>query len=166
MTSTVGRDVSCIVAMTRKGVIGNNGSLPWHIPEELSRFRELTMGHSVIMGLNTFNSLERPLIGRKNIVLDHQKRKIEGVETCANINEAMERSREYNEKTFVIGGASVYEQMLPRAQILHVSLVKRDYEGVMYFPDFSLDEWRETESEEFDEFTAKTYQRVRVSEHD
>ncbi|PIT98020.1 MAG: hypothetical protein COT71_02925 [Candidatus Andersenbacteria bacterium CG10_big_fil_rev_8_21_14_0_10_54_11] len=154
--------VHAIVAMTRDGVIGKRNALPWKLKGDLPRFKRLTMGQTVIMGLRTFESIGRPLPGRNTIVLDDQGREIEGLAVARSIAEAMELARSYGTDIFVIGGASVYAQMLPLVEVLHVSHVKKDYDGDVYFPEYNRSAWREVAREEYPEFEAVTYERVKI----
>src|SRR5688572_17813376 len=128
--------IKMIVAMTRQRVIGQPGALPWYIPDDLKRFKKITQGHTVIMGRNTFESIGRPLPNRNNIVLSFAREEIPGVEVCVSIEEALARAKAYGAEIFVIGGASIYEQMLPLTDVLYVSHVKKDYPGTIYFPSF------------------------------
>lgn len=148
-----------IVAMTDKRVIGKRGGLPWHISEDLKRFKKLTTGQMVVMGKNTYESIGRPLPNRENIVLDSEGKEIAGVHVCRSIPETLELAEGFGREIFVIGGASVYEQLLPMTDVLHISQVKKNYPGDVYFPEVDWREWTETDREEFEEFTAVTYTR-------
>jgi len=150
-----------IVAMTDKRVIGKPGALPWHIAEDLKRFKKLTTGQTIIMGRNTYEAIGRPLPNRNNVVLDFDERPIEGAIVCGSIPKALEVARGYGTEIFVAGGANIYKQMLPMVDVMHISHVKKDYEGSILFPELKLSEWKEVGSEEYEEFTAKTYERVR-----
>lgn len=154
--------IHAIVAMTRDRVIGRRNALPWKLKGDLPRFKRLTSGQTVIMGLNTYESIGRPLPNRYNIVLDFEQRPIEGATVCGSIVEALRQARLLEREIFIIGGASVYEQMLPFVEVLHVSLVKNDYAGDVYFPIYDIGEWKEMSREEFGDFTAVTYERGAV----
>jgi len=151
--------------MTKDRVIGKPGALPWRIPEDLKRFKNLTTGKTVIMGLNTYRTINRPLPKRNNIILSYEPMEIEGADVCTSIEEARAKAESYGKDIFVMGGAQVYEQMLPLVEKLHVSWVKKDYEGEIKFPEFKLEDWQETEREEFSEFTAVTYDRLKQTEN-
>lgn len=151
--------IHAIVAMTADRVIGQRNTLPWKLKGDLPRFKKLTTGQTVIMGRNTFESIGRPLPNRYNIVLDFEKRPLEGAAVCSSVEEALQLARSYGTEIFVIGGASVYEQMLPYVEVLHVSHVKKDYEGDVYFPAYESADWKEVAREDYDEFTAVMYER-------
>jgi dihydrofolate reductase len=156
--------IHAIVAMTADRVIGKRNALPWKLKGDLPRFKKLTQGHTVIMGRNTYDSIGRPLPERHNIILDWEKRPVEGAEVCDSIEEALRLARAHNTEIFVIGGASVYEQMLPYVEVLHISHVKHPYEGDVYFPVFNKKEWKEIQREDYDDFTAVTYERQKYVE--
>jgi dihydrofolate reductase len=122
-----------IAALNRKRVIGNGGKLPWHISEDLKRFKRLTVGHTVLMGRKTFEAMGKPLTDRRNIVLTSKK--IPGVETYSTITAALAAIKD-QEKIFVIGGGKIYEQFLDRADELHLTLVDNDIDGDVFFPPY------------------------------
>jgi dihydrofolate reductase len=135
--------ISLIVAMTRDRVIGRQGTMPWHLPADLKRFRALTMGKSIIMGRKTFESLGRILPGRRHIVISRRKDySIPGAEVVTSLNAALEAAAG-EEEIFVIGGAEIYREALPCADRLYLTLIDADIEGDVYFPDFAGNEWRE-----------------------
>ena len=122
-----------IAAIARNRVIGKNGKLPWHIPEDLARFKQLTLGHTVIIGRRTFDSLENPLPNRTTIVIT--SRVINGVKSYPSIEFALQALK--NEKeVFVIGGGRVYADALGFADELRLTIVDRDVDGDVYFPPY------------------------------
>jgi dihydrofolate reductase len=122
-----------IAAIARNRVIGNNGKIPWHIPEDLARFKQLTTGHVVIMGRKTFDSLENPLPNRTNIVIT--SRVINGVKSYPSLSFALQALK--NEKeVFVIGGGRLYAEALKFADELRLTLVDREVAGDTYFPPY------------------------------
>ena len=130
--------LSIITAMSMNGVIGKDGKLPWHFPSDLKFFKDTTLGKSVIMGRKTFESLDKPLPNRKNIVVTrninyalHQQ----DVEITLSLGQALKLCREERE-VFVIGGAELYKKALPFANKLYVTIVNEEYEGDTYFPPF------------------------------
>lgn len=151
--------IHLIAAVTKKRVIGNRQGLPWHIPEDLRRFKKLTTGKTVLMGRTTFDTIGRPLPHRQNIVLDKDKKLITGAHVCDSLPEALTLAKELGDELYVMGGASVYAQMLPFTQIMHLSHIKKNYEGDIYFPAYGKKEWQEVAREEYEEFTAVTYVR-------
>lgn len=142
--------VSLIAAVARNGVIGNDGDLPWHLPADLKRFRELTTGHYVLMGRKTHESIGRPLPERTNVVLSRSTTyEAPGCTVAPSIGAALERARAAGEtETFVIGGAGVYEAALPRADRLYLTRVATDAPGDVRFPKLNEHVWRETLYEE------------------
>ena len=152
-------DIHLIAALTDAGVIGNSSGLPWHIAEDLQRFKKITTGKTVLMGRRTFETIGRPLPNRENIILDQEKKPVAGATVCNSMADALKRAQEIGTDLYVIGGANVYAQMLPMVDVMHLSHVKRDYPGDVYFPKYDKTEWQEFAREEFDEFTAITYKR-------
>lgn len=152
--------IHLIAGMTRERVIGTPGALPWHIPEDLKHFKEITTGHTVIMGYNTYLTINKPLPNRNNIVLSHEQIEIPGVTVCTSIDDALAKAKEFKTDAYIMGGASVYEQMLPQAEVLHISHIKKDYPGTIHFPEVNWEDWQETASQDFKEFTYKKYERA------
>jgi dihydrofolate reductase len=139
--------IALIAAVARNGVIGDRNRLPWHLPPDLRRFRELTMGHSIIMGRKTWESIGKPLPGRQNIVVSRQRDfQASGAQVAAGLEDAM-RLATLPEPVFVIGGESLYREALPLAQVLYITELDRDYEGDARFPAFAREPWAETSRE-------------------
>lgn len=156
--------ISIIAAMTKERVIGKNNSLPWNIPEDLQNFRKLTSGKTVIMGRKTFESIPkkfRPLPNRRNIVISMNMQPQQGIDVCNSVHEAIEKAKSYEEEAFIIGGSSIYEQTLPFAERMYLSLVKHNYEGDSYFPNFNKEEWSIESKKKFQDFELVTYVRKR-----
>jgi dihydrofolate reductase len=154
--------ISLIAAMTEKRVIGVRNQLPWKLPEDMKRFRELTTGHPIIMGRKTYDSIGRPLPKRENLVISRQPGlKIEGAQVFSSLESALERALKLDEKeVFVIGGAEIYRQALARADRLYLTLVHQDYEGDAHFPEWeSLGPWRTLERVEAPSHTFLTLQK-------
>lgn len=148
--------ITIIAAVAENGVIGRAGKLPWHIPEDLKRFKQLTLGHPVIMGRKTFESIGKPLPERKNIVITGQKDyRRGGIEVVHSLDGAL-KACEGSEKVFVIGGSSVFEEALPLADRLELTLVHRVVEGDVYFPPIGS-EWKEKKREDHEGFSFVTY---------
>jgi dihydrofolate reductase len=122
-----------IAALNRKRVIGKDGKLPWHISEDLKRFKRLTVGHTVLMGRKTYESLGKPLSDRRNVVLTSQS--IPGVETYDSQEAALAALRS-QEKIFIIGGGKIFKQFLDRANELYLTLVDNDIDGDTFFPPY------------------------------
>ena len=133
--------VTLIAAVASNRVIGRQGRLPWRIPDDMARFRALTMGHPVIMGRATWESLARPLAGRTNIVLTRTPgRAMTGALVAHGAEAALAAAGDAAE-VFVIGGAAVYELFLPRAGRLAITWVEAEVEGDSVFPPVAWDEW-------------------------
>ena len=131
--------LTAVVAMTPSRVIGKNGSLPWHLPEDLAYFKRTTLGHAVVMGRKTFESIGRPLPKRRNIVLTRDKSwAAPGVEVI-HCPDELRGLPELDGQVFVIGGAEVYRAFLPEIDDLLVSHVFAEYEGDTRLPDFEAD---------------------------
>ena len=147
-------ELSIIVAIGSDGAIGRNGDLIWMLPGDLKRFKQLTMGHPVIMGRKTWDSLpKRPLAGRRNIVVTRNKQFIaEGAETANSATEALELAR--GKEAFVIGGAQIYRELLPKATKLYLTEVDDNTPDADARLRLNLDDsWEETERSE--DFTNK-----------
>jgi dihydrofolate reductase len=140
--------ITVIVARAQNGVIGRGGTLPWHIPADLRRFKALTMGSAMVMGRRTFESLPKLLPGRRHILLtrDHSW-SAEGVEVAHDVAEALRMARP--EPVSVIGGAEIFELFLPLAQRIELTEVLEDVPGDTVMPDpRGSGQWREVASEE------------------
>lgn len=153
-----------IAAVAENGVIGKDGEMPWHYPEDLKHFREITMNHPVVMGKETYFSLPedfRPLPGRNSIVLSFEPLDLE--DGAVNVNSFEEAWKEAekngNGKVFIGGGASVYRQTLEEADRMILTRIHREYEGDTYFPDWEEENWREEERDVRDELSFVHYSR-------
>ncbi len=133
-----------IAAMAANRVIGKGNDIPWHIPGEQRRFKEITMGHTLIMGRKTFDSIGRPLPGRRNIIITRQRDYLaEGCEVAHSLSEAIKKCG-HAEKVFIAGGEEMYVQALPMADEIYLTTIQREVEGDKYFPDFSTEDFRQT----------------------
>ena len=128
--------IKAIVAMAENRVIGNAGTIPWHLPEDFKFFKATTMGHAILMGRKTFESIGKPLPGRENIVLSRTMPETAGVIIIRSLDELKEPAD--GRDLFVIGGEEVYRLLLPRVQELYVTKVPQVIEGDTSFPEF---EW-------------------------
>ena len=139
--------MAVIAAVAANRVIGADNRLPWRIAEDLRRFRALTMGHAVIMGRKTWESLPHPLPGRQNLVVTRQLGyAAAGAEIAGSLDEALDLVR-LPEPAFCIGGAELYRAALPRAATLHLTEIAREFEGDAEFPSLADGDWRETARE-------------------
>lgn len=135
--------------MAKNRVIGASGAIPWRLPEELKRFKRLTLGHHLIMGRKTWESIGRPLPGRASVVVTHQRDyRAPGALVMHSLDDAIAACAGDSE-IFVIGGAGLYEQALPRAGRLYLTTVEADVAGDTVMPEFDLMDWREASSESF-----------------
>ncbi|RII26405.1 MAG: dihydrofolate reductase [Geobacter sp.] len=126
--------VSLIAAMAENRVIGNKGTIPWHLPADLRHFRELTTGHPVIMGRTTFASIGHPLPDRRNLVLSRTPGfRAEGIEVLASLTEALAACVEEDE-IFICGGEEVYKAALPLTDRIYLTVIHQEYEGDRLFP--------------------------------
>lgn len=142
--------VVLIAAMAENRVIGVEGRLPWKLPEDLKRFKRLTMGHAIIMGRKTWDSLGRPLPGRENVVVTRQKAfAAPGATVVHSLDEALAHVRARGEtEAYVIGGGELYTQALPLADRLELTLVHGTFDGDTRFPEYDAGAWREVSREE------------------
>jgi len=160
--------LSLIAAVARNRTIGNNNQLLWHLPGDMRHFRETTRGKPVIMGRKTWESLPekfRPLPGRLNIVVSHNRDYSAPGATLAESLENALRLAGDSEETFIIGGAELYRQALPTANRLYLTEIAADYEGDTWFPEIPPGEWREiVRSQPVEEaglaYTFAVYQRT------
>jgi len=133
--------LSVIVALAKNRVIGLNNTLPWHLPEDLKRFKQLTMGHHIIMGRKTYESLGRLLPGRQTVIVTRKPDyKVDGAIVVHSLEQAISVSSADSE-AFLIGGAELYQQSLPLAKRLYLTMIDAEFEGDAYFPEIELDHW-------------------------
>ncbi len=136
--------LSIIVAIANNNVIGKDNKLIWHLPEDLKRFKNLTTGHNIIMGRKTFESLGRVLPNRKHIVLCNDVSlniENENVEVLSDVN-LLDKYIKSDEENFVIGGATIYKLLLPKASKLYITKINENFEGDVYFPEIDLGDWK------------------------
>ena len=136
--------ICLIAALATNRVIGKNNALPWHLPADLKRFKALTMGHPVVMGRKTYASIGKPLPGRHNLVITRNcDYSAPGCDVVHSLDAALAACRGAQE-VFIIGGAELYRESLPRAHRLEFTEIHAEFEGDASFPQFSLERWRET----------------------
>lgn len=141
--------ISAIVAVAKNGVIGKAGSLPWYIPADLARFKEITMGHPIIMGRKTFESIGRALPGRYNIVITHDEGyRAEGCRVVGSLKEAVEKAKksEGSEEIFIIGGEQIYKEAMPLLDRIYLTKVEATVDGDKFFK-FDPSEWKQVSTE-------------------
>lgn len=140
-------ELAIIVAMAKNRVIGVNNTLPWRCPEDLKHFKRLTMGHRMIMGRKTYESIGRPLPGRVTVIVTRDpKLKVEGCQIAYSLNQAL-ASCANNSHAFIVGGAEIYAQALPYVRTLYITEIQQNVKGDAYFPNFDRSEWQEVSRE-------------------
>lgn len=159
--------VAIVVAMGTDGVIGVGGDMPWHLPADLAHFKRVTLGHPMIMGRKTYESIGRPLPGRTTIVVTRQADwTAPGVEVAADVEVALAQARALDDEVFVVGGAQIYAETLALGVVdkLLVTHIDAAPEGDTYFPKVDWTAWQQTASDSHDgepSFSIATYLRRR-----
>jgi len=162
--------ITLIAAMAENRVIGRDNALPWHLPDDLARFKQRTQGHVVIMGRRTFESVGRPLPDRRSIVVTRKHDyHPAGVEIAHSLGEALELARGADpDEVFILGGAEIYTLALPEADRLELTIVHADVTGDTFFPECDLAEWtllkeqrHEADARHAYAFSFRTYERPR-----
>lgn len=147
MSHSSGPRIYLVAAVAANGIIGARGQLPWHIPEELKHFKKVTMGHPIIMGRRTWESLKGPLPGRENIVVTRTPSyEAKGAAVASSLEAALALCAG-EPVAFVIGGTQLFEASLPIAAGLVLTEIQRDYEGDTWFPKWDRAQWRESQRE-------------------
>ncbi len=131
--------------MARNRVIGRDNALPWRLPADLAHFKRVTLGHPIIMGRRTYESIGKPLPGRQNIVVTHDRNYVAPGCTVVPSLEAAYAAANGADEVSIIGGTSLFEAALPHADRIHLTEVEADVEGDTWFPEFDRREWVETE---------------------
>jgi dihydrofolate reductase len=146
---TVPPPLALVAAVAANGVIGRENALPWRIPQDLKRFRRLTSGHRIVMGRKTYESIGRSLPERENVVVTRDPAfQAPGCRVAHSLDEALAGAPP-DRTVFCIGGAQLYREALPRASILHLTEIERDFPGDAFFPPFDRGEWREESRETY-----------------
>lgn len=152
-----GPRLSLIVAMAKNRVIGSDNRIPWHLPNELKLFKSLTMGHHIVMGRKTYESIDRLLPGRTTVIVTRQKQyEVPGAVVAHSITEALAACKD-DDEVFVIGGADLFRETLPIADRLYLTTVNAEPEGDTFMPKFDAGKWREMRSEMFDKDEKHAY---------
>ena len=161
--------VSLIVAAADNGVIGRRNELPWRLSADLRRFKELTMGHAIIMGRKTYESIGRPLPGRRMIIITRQPTfAAPSAEVVGSLDDALAAAVQQGEdEAFIIGGAEIFAQAMTRAERLFLTRVHAEVEGDVYFPPLDPKSWRQTAARRHDAdanneypYSFEVYERV------
>ncbi|HQV90896.1 MAG TPA: dihydrofolate reductase [Phycicoccus sp.] len=152
--------VTLIAALGRNRIIGRDGTMPWHLPEDLKHFKALTMGHPMVMGRKTFDSIGRPLPGRRSIVITRDREwRVPGVEVAHSFDEALDLAGPAD-RVFVIGGGEVYAVALPFADHLELTEVDAEPEGDTWFPEWDPAQWREVARDQRDGYAFVSLERA------
>ncbi|WP_158826400.1 dihydrofolate reductase [Mucilaginibacter lacusdianchii] len=141
--------VSAIVAIAENNAIGKNNQLLWHLPNDLKHFKDVTAGHSIIMGRKTFDSVGKPLPKRRNIIVTRQPIKIEGCEVVSSIEDGLTLCKG-EEEVFIGGGAEIYRQAMHLTNRIYLTIVHKNFEADTFFPELNPNEWTETSREKFE----------------
>jgi dihydrofolate reductase len=153
--------IKAIVAMAENRVIGNAGSIPWHLPEDFKFFKATTMGHAILMGRKTYESIGKPLPGRENIVLSRTMSETPGVTIIRSIDELKELENKLDGRDlFVIGGEEIYRLLLSKVQELYVTKVPQTIKGDTHFPEFESQFDTGAKVLESNDFTVWRYRRI------
>lgn len=140
--------ISLIVAMASNRVIGVDNRMPWHLSADLKKFKRITMGSPILMGRKTFESIGRPLPGRRNVIISRNPAyRQEGCEVFNDLEQALTCCGDA-EEIFVIGGAKLYKTLLPRADYLYLTEINQEFTGDTLFPEFDRQDWREIDRED------------------
>jgi len=141
--------ISIIVAKSKNGAIGKEGRLPWHLSEDLKRFKSITMGKPIIMGRNTYDSIGKPLPGRENIILTRQSNFFEeGVTITHSVDQALKHTR-MEEEVMIIGGGEIYKEFITKANKLYITHVDLHIDGDAFFPKIDYSDWQLMSREDF-----------------
>lgn len=150
--------ISLIVAMDKNRLIGSAGKLPWHLPAELAYFKNVTMGHPLVMGRKTHEAIGKALPGRRNIVLTRNTGfYAEGCEIAHSVEAVSNKIHEEENEAFVIGGEEVFSLFLHRAARLYITLIDHEFEGDRFFPEVNLEKWRLIREEHKEKGDANPY---------
>lgn len=142
--------ISLIVAMASNRAIGLNNQMPWHLSADLKKFKQITMGLPILMGRKTYESIGRPLPGRNNIIISRNPSYQQpGCQVFDNVDKVITACQEYNE-IFVIGGATFYQAMLPKADLLYLTQINKAFDADTFFPVINQQEWKEIAREDID----------------
>jgi dihydrofolate reductase len=140
-------NINIVVAIATNNAIGKNNKLLWHLPKDLKHFKELTTGHTIIMGRKTFDSVGKPLPNRRNIVVTRQDMQIAGCEVINSLEAALELAKGEAEVD-IVGGAEIYEQAMSLTNFIYLTIVHQDFEADTFFPEIDESQWQEIARED------------------
>ncbi len=154
--------LSLIVCFSKNHVIGCAGKLPWLYKEDLEHFKNITMGHTLIMGRNTFESLPKMLVGRKIIIVTNQKNlHYDNCEIVHSLSHAIDLANKTDKSPFICGGEQIYKEALPLVQKMYITEICKNYAGDAFFPEFDEKKWLETERKISGELTFKALKKIK-----
>ena len=144
-------EIIIIVAMGKQGQIGLNGTMPWHLSDDLKNFKKITSGHTIIMGRKTFDSIGKALPKRLNMVLTSQPENVQAYDVCLynDLEKALNKAKLFDDKIFIIGGASIYKQSLDLADKLIITHVDYDGKADTFFPEIDWKQWKACDRQKF-----------------
>lgn len=140
--------ISLVAAVSTNQVIGKNNQLIWHLPADLKHFKNITTGHTILMGRKTFDSIGKPLPNRRNIIISRSKNLVDGCEVADSLEVALKLC-EAETEIFIIGGAEIYKQSMQFANRIYLTKIHQKFEGDTFFPEIDLKIWQETFREDF-----------------
>lgn len=144
--------ISLIVAMANNRVIGLNNQMPWHLSADLKKFKAITMGSPILMGRKTYQSIDRPLPGRTNIIISRNPDyKQDGCVVVNTIESALKKGSENTKELFVIGGFDLYKATLPIADTIYLTLINKAFDGDTFFPELDMQDWFEANREDIND---------------
>ncbi len=139
------KPLAFIAAVAHGNVLGKDNALPWHHPEDLKHFRSTTLGHAIIQGRKTYESVGKPLPGRRNLIVSRDPAyHADGCEVFSSPEEAVARARDTDPCPFVLGGETIYRALLPLATLVHLTRIDETHAGDAFFPELPGGEWRQT----------------------
>ncbi len=158
--------VTDVVAISENHVIGKDNQLLWYLPNDLKHFKDITTGHTVIMGRKTFDSVGKPLPKRRNIIITRQAITIAGCEVVNSVEAALALCAG-EEEVFIVGGAEIYKLAMPLTNRIYLTIVHKQFDGDSFFPEISKQEWREVSREDHqpDEKNSLPYSFITLERH-
>ena len=134
--------ITIVVAIAQNKAIGKNNQLLWHLPADLKHFKEITSGHTIIMGRKTYDSIGKPLPNRRSIVITRQALQLPGCEVVPSLNAALALCQNETE-LYIIGGAQIYKEALPLTDVIYLTEIHQNFEADTFFPEICPEEWEE-----------------------
>lgn len=142
--------IALVLAISENRALGKDNQLLWRLPNDMKHFKKVTLGHPMVMGRKTFESIGKPLPGRTSIIISRQSDYPvpEGCLLAASLEEALQAALALDEQVMVVGGGQIYEQALPLAEVIYLTLVHETFDGDTFFPELSANDWEVAEQEE------------------